>query len=127
MTHLCLKEIRQVPTHRGEPVTFCAGTGFLYHRTDVMRGRQDQTKGRKKPVLMRFLQGSNDFHEKMTFSYRFGRACCIHTHIVGNDTRSEAGVSRKEQQRFNANQGRLQTIEGFENSIEVVSPVTFGL
>ena len=94
MTHLCFKEIRQLPTQGGEPVTFCAGTGFLYHRTDVMRGRQDQTKGRKKPVLMRFLQGSNDFHEKMTFGYRFVHACCINTRIVDKGTRLEAGVSR---------------------------------
>jgi len=38
---------------------------------------------------MRFLQERNFFHEKMTFGYRFEHACCIHTHIVGNGTRSE--------------------------------------
>jgi hypothetical protein len=94
MTHLCFKEIRQLPTLQGGPVTFSYSTGFLPVRTGVTPGRQAQTKRRKKPVLMRFLHGRNDFHEKMTFGYRFGRACCIHTHIVGNDTRWDAGVSR---------------------------------
>lgn len=94
MTHLCLKEIRQVPTHRGEPVTFLSQAVFLGFRTGVLPGRQAQTKRRKKPVLMRFLHSRNVFHEKMTFGYRFVHACCIHTRIVGNDTRQEAGVSR---------------------------------
>ena len=94
MTHLCFKEIRQVPTHEGEPVTFLSGTGFMHHRSRRMHGRQEQTKRRKKPVLIGFLQRSEAFHEKMTFSYRFVHACCIHTHIVDNDTRREAGVSR---------------------------------
>lgn len=94
MTHLCLKGIRQVPTHEGEPVTFFRRTGFMYHRTGVTQPRQAQTKRRKKPVLMRFLQDRNGFHEKMTFGYRFVHACCIDTCIVGNDTRLEAGVSR---------------------------------
>ena len=94
MTHLCFKEIRQLPTQRGEPVTFCSGTGFMYLHTGEIPGRQAQTKRRKKPVLMRFLHCRNVFHEKMTFGYRFVHACCIHTRIVGNGTRLEAGVSR---------------------------------
>jgi len=94
MPHSCLKEIRQVPTHEGEPVTFRAGTGFMHHRINGMHGRQGQTERLERPVFMRFLHCSEAFHEKMTFSYRFGRACCIHTHIVGNGTHREAGVSR---------------------------------
>lgn len=94
MTHLCLKEIRRLPTDECEPVTFCSGTGFMDHQRGKRHVRQAQTKRRKKPVLMRFLQGRNVFHEKMTFGYPFVHACCIHTHIVGNDTRLEAGVSR---------------------------------
>jgi len=94
MTHPCIKKIRQVPTHEGESVTFLSGTGFTHHWSKGMHGRQEQTKRRKKPVLIRFLQCSKVFHEKMTFSYRFGRACCIHTHIVGNGTLQEVGVSR---------------------------------
>ena len=94
MTHLCFKGIRRLPTHGGQPVTFFCGTGFRYVFTGVTPGRQAQTKRRKKPVLMRFLQSRNVFHEKMTFGYRFVHACCIDTTIVGNDTRLEAGVSR---------------------------------
>ena len=94
MTHLCLKGIRQVPTHEGEPVTFRPGTGFRDGQTGAMGRRQAQTKRRKKPVLMRFLHARHIFHEKMTFGYRFVHACCIHPHIVGNDTRPDAGVSR---------------------------------
>jgi hypothetical protein len=87
MTHLCLKGIRQLPTYEGQPVTFCTGTGFMYHPVGVNRERQAQTKRRKKPVLMRFLHCRNVFHEKMTFGYGFVHACCIHTRIVGNGTR----------------------------------------
>lgn len=94
MTHLCLKGIRRVPTYKGEPVTFYPGTGFVYHRPGEIPERQAQTKGRKKPVLMRFLHGRNVFHEKMTFGYRFVHACCIDPHIVGNDTGLDARVSR---------------------------------
>ena len=94
MTHLCFKEIRQLPTHEGGPVTFFSWSVFLYHPTAVTHGRQAQTKRRKKPVLMRFLHRRNVFHEKMTFSYRFGRACCIQPHIVDNGTRMEVSVSR---------------------------------
>lgn len=94
MTHLCLKGIRRLPTCEGEPVTFCPGAGFVYHRTGETTGRQAQTKRRKKPVLMRFLHRRNVFHEKMTFGYRFVHACCIDIHIVGNDTCMETGVSR---------------------------------
>ena len=64
------------------------------HFAGATSGRQAQTKRRKKPALMRFLHWFHAFHEKMTFGYRFGRACCIQPHIVGNDTRAEAGVSR---------------------------------
>ena len=94
MTHLCFKEIRQVPTHEGEPVTFRADTGFRYHRTGVTPWRQAKAKWRKTPVLMRLLQVHHTFHEKMTFGQRFEHACCIHPHIVGNDTRLDTGVSR---------------------------------
>jgi len=94
MTHLCLKEIRQLPTHGGGPVTFFSGKVFLHPPTAVTHGRQAQTKRRKKPVLMRFLPRRNVFHEKMTFSYRFGRACCIHPPIVDNGTCREVSVSR---------------------------------
>ncbi len=91
MTHLCLKGIAH---YEGQPVTFCTGTGFVYDPASVKRERQAQTKRRKKPVLMRFLHCRNVFHEKMTFGYRFVHACCIHTRIVGNGTRLDAGVSR---------------------------------
>jgi hypothetical protein len=94
MTHLCFKEIRQLPTQGGEPVTFYPGTGFVYHPTGDTPGRQAQSKRRKKPVLMRFLHCRNGFHEKMTFGYRFVHACCINTRIVDKGTRLEAGVSR---------------------------------
>lgn len=86
MTHLCFKGIRQLPTERGEPVTFCSRTGFIRHQTGVRQARQGQTKRRKKPVLMRFLQAVDTFHEKITFGYGFVHACCIHTHIVDNGT-----------------------------------------
>ena len=55
---------------------------------------KSKPNGVKSPCLLRFLQCRKVFHEKMTFSYRFGRACCIHTHIVGNGTLQEVGVSR---------------------------------
>ncbi len=66
----------------------------MYPPRGELPRRQAQTNRRKKPVLMRFLQCRNVFHEKMTFGYPFVHACCIHTHIVGNDTRLEASVSR---------------------------------
>ena len=82
-------------THlRGEPVTFCFGTLFTDECTGVMPQRQAQTKRRKNPVLMRFLHGDHGFHEKMTFGYRFEHACCIQTHIVGNNPCLEVGVTR---------------------------------
>jgi len=84
---------------------------------------------------MRFLQGNDIFHEKMTFGYRFVHACCIHTHIVGNAPDRKQVFRDRKQQRFNAYQGRIETLNGifsslrpgFYNSIEVVSSGTYGL
>lgn len=100
MTHLCFIGIRRLPTKGGEPVTFCPGAANVCHRGRGKPARKAQTRRRKKPVLMRFLHGRHVFHEKMTFGYRFVHACCINTHIVGNDTRLDAGVSRQKTVAF---------------------------
>jgi hypothetical protein len=112
MTHLCLKGIRRLPTERGEPVTFCSGAGFMHHRTGVQQARQGQTKRRKKPVLMRFLQGIDNFHEKITFSYSFVHTCCIHPHMVDNSTGGKQVFRDRKQQRVNAFQGSVKTFKG---------------
>lgn len=88
-----------------------------------------QTNRRKNPVLMRFSRIHDEFHEKMTFSLRFGHACCIHLCSVGN------GTGRKQVFRDENSSGSMRTKEDFnvesnvflhsfnaiENSIEVVS------
>lgn len=109
MTHSCLLGIHLLPTQRGEPVTNPAQSGFVNGSTDVTPVSGSQTKGRKKPVLMRFLQAVDNFHEKMTFSYRFVHACCIYPFIVDNDTGRKPGFRGMKQQRFNAFQGRVET------------------
>lgn len=86
MTHLRLKEIRRLPTHWGERVTFFISAGYEHHKPDTAFGRKDQIHRLKTPVFMRLSRNYTAFHKKMTFSYRFGRACCIHPHIVGNGT-----------------------------------------
>lgn len=70
-----------------------------------------QTNRRKNPVLMRFSRIHDEFHEKMTFSLRFGHACCIHLCSVGNGTGMTQVFRDEKQQRFNAYQGRFQTFK----------------
>ncbi|MBN2992085.1 hypothetical protein JWR97_12765 [Pseudomonas cedrina subsp. fulgida] len=90
---------------------------------------ETQTNRRKNPVLMRFSRIHDDFHEKMTFSSRFGHACCIHLSSVGNGTGRKQVFRDENKQRFNTHQGRfkilkvtfLRSFNVFENSIEVVS------
>jgi hypothetical protein len=84
---------------------------------------------------MRFSRIHDEFHEKMTFSSRFGHACCIHLSSVGNGTGGKQVFRDEKQQRFNARQGRFQTLKvtyfafflRVRNSIEVVSLATMRL
>lgn len=112
MTHLCVKRTRPLPTERGEPVTFCSGAGVTHPHTGVQQARRSQTKRRKKPVLMRFLQSVDNFHEKITFSHAFVHACCIHTHMVDNSTRRKPVFRDRKPQRVNAFQGSVKTFKG---------------
>ena len=105
MTHRRLKEIRRLPTDRGERVTFFPETGIMRDRAVTQPGQQGQTNRRKSPVLMRFSRGCDFFHEKITFGYQLGRACCIHPSIVGNGTGMDAVFRDKRRQRLSAYQG----------------------
>ncbi|MBK5407917.1 hypothetical protein JFU58_05100 [Pseudomonas sp. TH34] len=78
----------------------------MHHRSGVRQVPQGQTKRRKKPVLMRFLQAVDNFHEKITFGYRFVHACCIHPCIVDNGTGRKQVFRDGKQQRFNAFSGK---------------------
>jgi len=55
---------------------------------------------------MRFLQAVDNFHEKITFGYRFVHACCIHPCIVDNGTGRKQVFRDGKQQRFNAFSGK---------------------
>jgi hypothetical protein len=107
----------------------------MHYCRGVRQVPQGQTKRRKKPALMRFLHGVDNFHEKITFGFRFVHACCIHRCIVDNGTGRKQVFRDGKQQRFNAFQGRVKTLRRevptptsmLLNSIEVVSPVTSGL
>lgn len=61
---------------------------------------------------MRFLQGFDNFHEKITFGYGFVHACCIDTHMVDNSTGGKQVFRDRKQQRFNAFQGSVKTFKG---------------
>ncbi|WP_218180381.1 hypothetical protein, partial [Pseudomonas gingeri] len=67
---------------------------------------------RKKPVLMRFLQCVDNFHEKITFGNVFVHACCINTPMVDNSTGRKQVFRDREQQRVNAFQGCVKTLKG---------------
>ena len=83
----------------------------MYRPTDTENALQGQTNRRKNPVLMRFSRDLNVFHEKMTFGHRFGRACCIHPHIVGNSPKWMRVLRDEMQQRFNTHSGRFETLK----------------
>jgi len=51
---------------------------------------------------MRFLHRIDNFHEKITFGFRFVHACCIHRSIVDNGTGRKQVFRDGKQQRFNA-------------------------
>ena len=74
---------------------------------------------------MRFLHAHHSFHEKMTFGEGFEHACCIHSHIVGNGTRWTQVFRDKNSSVSMCIKEAFKLCKKSENSIEVVSLVTF--